>query len=267
MTKSIDTVVDDVYALFDGTHKVKWEEDNQGGPSQSQNNLWDMSTAIEQAVETALETAGKPRAGTLRMSNIGKQDKQLWYDHQEGVAKEELRPETYIKFLFGHMVEALMLFLVKEAGHTVTHEQEEVEIEGIKGHMDCVIDGTVVDVKSASNYGFKKFQNGELLGNDPFGYIAQISAYSQALGKDKGAFLVMEKSMGKLALMTVHDMDMIDATARIKHMKEVVATEEAPPRCYDVVADGKSGNMKLCTQCSYCAYKEDCLDGYSNRRS
>ena len=260
MTKELSTLVEDVYALFDGTYERTESEIEEGihenGTTQS--NLWDMGNAIQEAVMIGLETAGKPRTGTLRMSNIGKQDKQLWYEHQEDIPKEELRPDTYIKFLYGHVIEALLLFLVKEAGHSVTHEQAEVEIEGIKGHMDCMIDGVPVDVKSASNYSFKKFQNGELFDNDPFGYIAQISAYSQANNSDHGAFLVMEKSLGKLTVMNVHDMEMIDATARIKHMKEVVANKDAPPRCHDVVADGKSGNMKLCTQCSYCAYKEPC---------
>jgi hypothetical protein len=250
MTKSIDTLVEDVYGLFDGTY-----EDDGG---QTTANLIHMVNDIQDAVRISLETAGKPRPGTLRMSNIGKTDKQLWYEHQADVPKEELRPDTYIKFLYGHVIEALLLFLVKEAGHKVTHEQAEVEIEGIKGHMDCMIDGVPVDVKSASSYSFKKFQNGELVGNDPFGYIAQISGYAQASDKKEAAFLVMEKTLGKLTVMNVEDMEMIDAAERIKHMKEVVASDRPPPKCHDVVADGKSGNMKLCTQCSYCAYKEPC---------
>ena len=33
------------------------------------------------------------------------------------------------------------------------------EINGVKGHKDCRIDGTLVDIKSASSYGMKKFRN------------------------------------------------------------------------------------------------------------
>jgi hypothetical protein len=247
--KTLDTLVDDVYGLFSGDYT----------PSINRTaNLDDMSYDIVQAVITSLETAGKPRESYLRMSNIGKPDKQLWYEHQKDVAKEELRPDTYIKFLYGHIIEALLLFLVKEAGHEVTHEQAEVEIDNVKGHMDAMIDGIPVDVKSTSKFGFQKFVNGELANDDPFGYIAQISAYAQANNKEEGAFLVMEKSLGKLTVMNVHSMEMIDAAARIAHMKEVVESETPPDRCYEPVADGKSGNEKLCVSCSYCPYKEDC---------
>ena len=42
----------------------------------------------------------------------------------------------------------------------MTHEQAEAEVQGIKGSMDCKIDGVVTDVKSASTFGFKKFKDG-----------------------------------------------------------------------------------------------------------
>jgi len=253
MTKQLDTLVKDIEGLFDGS----WTPYNDGA---SEDNLAHMGEAIIDAVRTSLSTAGRPRETYLRMSNIGKPDKQLWYEHQDpkAVGKEELRPDTYIKFLYGHIIEALLLFLVKEAGHNVTHEQYEVEIDNVKGHMDCEIDGIPVDVKSASKYGFQKFKNGELYNNDPFGYIAQISAYAQARGKDQGAFLVMEKSLGKLAVLPVAHMEMIDAAARISHMKKIVESDTPPERCFKAIEDGKSGNMKLCVQCSYCPYKEDC---------
>ena len=45
---------------------------------------------------------------------------------------------------------------------------------------------------------------------------------------------------------------------RIKHIKETVKSETPPERCYELVADGKSGNMKLGVGCSYCAYKHEC---------
>jgi len=249
--KTLDTLVEDIEGLFDGSYEV-------GDSGNTTLHLDECVGAIREAILTSLKTAGKPREAYLRMSNIGKPDKQLWYEHQANIAKEELRPDTYIKFLYGHIIEALLLFLVKESGHIVTHEQAEVEIDSVKGHMDCMIDGIPVDVKSASKYGFAKFKNGEIYNDDPFGYIAQISAYAQANNKEEGAFLVMEKSLGKLTVMDVHSMEMIDAKARIAHMKEVVASDTPPERCYVPVEDGKSGNEKLCVQCSYCSYKEDC---------
>ena len=266
MTKQIDTLIEDITALFDGSYEPS--EPTQAmlplltGIAQecdTEIHLTQMVEAIREAVKISLATAGKKRPIYLRMSNIGKPDRQLWYEHQESVPdKEELRADTYIKFLYGHIIEALLIFLAKEAGHNVTHEQAALEINGVKGHMDCEIDGVVVDVKSASKYGFDKFKNGEFTSDDPFGYVAQMSAYSQARQKKGGAFLVMEKSLGKLTLAPLHDMEMIDAAARIDHMKEVVASDEAPERCYAPLEDGKSGNLKLCVACSYCAFKTEC---------
>ena len=40
-------------------------------------------------------------------------------------------------------------------------EQGEVEIEGIKGHRDAIIDGAIGDVKSASAFSYKKFEEAQ----------------------------------------------------------------------------------------------------------
>ena len=49
--------------------------------------------------------------------------------------------------MYGHILEQMVLFFVKLSGHEVTHEQKSVKVSGISGHMDCVIDGEVIDVK------------------------------------------------------------------------------------------------------------------------
>ena len=131
------------------------------------------------------------------MSSIGAGDRKLWYLHNLPPESQEiLSGPTHIKFLYGHLLEELLLLLVKEAGHTVEGEQDTLEIEGVQGHRDSVIDGVTVDVKTASKWGFKKFQEATLFTDDPFGYIAQISAYMEA-GKTDGAFLAINKESGK----------------------------------------------------------------------
>ncbi len=74
-----------------------------------------------------------------------------------------------MRFLYGHLIEEMVLALTKLSGHSVTDEQKQAEVEGIKGSMDCKIDGVLTDVKSASPYGFKKFKDGSLIDDDPFG--------------------------------------------------------------------------------------------------
>ena len=74
---------------------------------------------------------------TLRMSNIGKPDRQLWFDINSDNGSSEMPASLYIKFLYGHLLEVLILFFVKLANHKVEDEQKEVSVSGIKGHMDC----------------------------------------------------------------------------------------------------------------------------------
>jgi hypothetical protein len=49
-----------------------------------------------------------------------------------------------------------------------------------------------------------------------------------------------------------------DIVERIKHVKKVVEAPDAPEHCYAPVPDGKSGNQKLDTGCSYCHFKLSC---------
>ena len=81
------------------------------------------------------------------------------------------------------MIEELALTVAMAAGHDVKGQQGKLNVHGIKGHRDAVIDGMTVDVKSASPYAFKKFKDGTLRDDDPFGYISQLSSYVYA-GKD-----------------------------------------------------------------------------------
>ena len=96
---------------------------------------------------------------TLRMSNVGKPLRQLWYDNKSEM-DSSVTPITMIKFLYGHILEEVVLMLARLSGHEVSDEQKEVTVNDVKGHMDCKIDGEVVDVKTASSFAFKKFKYG-----------------------------------------------------------------------------------------------------------
>ena len=47
---------------------------------------------------------------TLRMSNIGRKDRYLWNAVNNPDVSEELPPNTYVKFMYGHLIEELLLF-------------------------------------------------------------------------------------------------------------------------------------------------------------
>lgn len=247
--KQIETLVEDIYGLFGTDEKFEVSLFREFG-----DNLHDL-------METRFHTK-RDGKGYLRMSNIGRPDRQLWYDINSEGEKEPLLPPTLIKFAYGDMIEQMILLYAKMAGHTVEQEQAEVEVDGIKGHIDAIIDGVLVDVKSASSFSFQKFDSGALFlpGNDPFGYVAQLCGYIEATGLERGGFLAVDKTLGKICFCEI-PADVIakyKVRDRIAHIKEVVASPDLPPRCYPDVPDGKSGNMKLATGCSYCPHKFAC---------
>ena len=209
----------------------------------------------------------QPRAnGHLRLSAIGKPDRQLWYDINTTTSESSLTPSTRIKFLYGYILEELLLLCSSISGHKVTDQQKEVEVEGVVGHQDSMIDDVLVDCKSASTVSFQKFKNNNLLEDDPFGYIAQISAYAEANGVDEAAFLAIDKSTGEICLTPVHSMEMINAGARVKFLKGMVTNGNIPDRCYTPVPDGKSGNLKLPFGCVYCGHKKECWSDVNQGR-
>ena len=201
----------------------------------------------------------------LRLSAIGKPGRRLWNQFY-GIKGIPIDGPTYIKFLYGHLTEAMVVSLAKLSGHEVTEQQKEIEVEGVKGHQDGRLDGMLFDVKSASSYGFKKFKYNKLHEDDQFGYIPQIKAYAAQEGDTKYGWLAMDKSTGHLAWLEYdeedtkapyHDDVNWCVKERIRDLKKLLGGP-LPPKCYGDVPDGKSGNRKLQTGCAYCEYKDTC---------
>lgn len=249
--KDISTLIADIHNLF-----------SQEGTKVSDENLRIFADNVAAATKKSLEDGRQQKEPSLRMSKLGTPDRKLWYELNLPFDEEKLRvdPTLSIKFLYGHILEELILLLVKEAGHTVEGEQGEVEILGVLGHRDCKIDGVTVDVKSASKFAFQKFKDGTLSQDDPFGYMAQISSYMFADKSDRGGFLVINKETGELTLMMVDSMDTINPEDRINHLRNVVLPKPSPPeeKCYAPQPNGKSGNMELNKNCAWCPFKELC---------
>jgi|TARA_R110000851_G_scaffold312684_2_gene474010 hypothetical protein len=200
----------------------------------------------------------RPKNG-LRMSNIGRPLKRLWYDlKSENSTPERINAPTYIKFLYGHLLEVLLLFFVKLTGHVVEAEQKEISVSGIKGHMDCKIDGEVIDIKTASGYSFRKFKEGTLAQSDSFGYLSQLAGYEEAEKTSNGGFLVMNKETGELTTFIPDDLDKPNIVYKIKEVKKAISLDYPPEFCYYPVPEGVSGNMKLPRDCTYCPHKFEC---------
>ena len=155
-------------------------------------------------------------------------------------------------------------FLSKTSGHKVTDQQKQVVLNDVVGHQDAVVDDVLVDFKSASSFSFKKFTEGMVFKDDPFGYVAQLSAYAQANNAKEAGWVVIDKTTGQIAYCPVHQMEMINASQKIDYLRNAIKDSEPPARCYDDVPDGKSGNMQLSVGCNYCPHKFDCWSDANN---
>lgn len=263
--KTTDTLVKDIYKLMQ--NKLTDSEVD------AEAEIDKFGEACKDLMRKEFLNGKRSDSRKLRMSNIGKTDRYLWNHYNNVGPTEKMQSHTLVKFMYGHLIEEMLLLFVRLAGHTVTHEQAYAEVQGIKGSMDCKIDGVVTDVKSASTYGFKKFKDGSLAFDDPFGYIDQIKGYARSEGETKVGWLAMDKANGHLTFLKydledeeapVYPVLKKDIEERIIHIKEMVNQEEPPELCYETVPDGKSGNMKLAMGCSYCHFKHAC---YPNLRA
>jgi hypothetical protein len=197
---------------------------------------------------------------SLRMSNIGKPIRRLWFDKHGDVTQEGHSPQTFIKFLYGHLLEEVVLMLARLTDNDVSSEQKEVVVDSVSGHMDCKINGEVVDVKTASGYAFRKFKDGSLREDDPFGYIPQLAGYEEAEGTEKGGFLVINKESGELCFFAPDDLDKPIVRDRISKITKALDKKKPPSDlCYEPVDEGKKGNKKLHKNCTFCPHKFECF--------
>jgi hypothetical protein len=249
--KPLNTIVPDIYGLLENL--------SNGEPLPITEEALDATMAsMKEAILHWATPRPRDTDFTVRMSNVGKPSRQMWFEKRDPNGRGSVDGATQIKFLYGHVLEEIVLMLVRMAQHNVTDEQKEVTVNGIVGHMDCKINGQVVDVKSASKFAFNKFVKGTLADDDPFGYLGQLAGYEKAEGTDKGGFLVINKESGELCMYVPDDLDKPNIDTKIHTLLNELKLDTPPELCYTPTPDGKKGNMQLPKGCTWCKYKYEC---------
>ncbi len=247
--KRIDTIATDIKTLVAGI--------SNGKPANvTEENMDRFLLNIKEAFNS-WNNPVREKDGKLRMSVLGKPPRQLWYDRFSPKKTKSYDASLNIKFLYGHILEHLLLYLAELTGHKIGDQQKKVEIDNIKGHIDATVDGEVCDVKSASSFSFKKFKTGELVGDDPFGYHAQLSGYETGMGTNGGGFLVMDKSSGDVCFYKPDELAKPNVTTLIKTLQDTLKSKIPPEKCYQL-SETKGGNKSLPIGCQFCIHKWEC---------
>ena len=209
-----------------------------------------------------------------RMSSIGKPLCQLQME-KSGAVAETPSYQSKMKFIFGDLVEALAVAILKSSGIKIDDFQKKVTHkfgkDKINGTYDAKILGKVWDIKSASPYSFKyKFSEGfdAILKDDIFGYVSQGYLYSEAEGVDFGGWIAIDKSSGEWAVVETpinDDKHAKQALEKAKSNLKALNNDEPFKRQYEDIQEtfnGKpTGNKVLGKECSFCAYKKTCWEG------
>jgi hypothetical protein len=227
-------------------------------------------------VTNKLKVHPVPSKFTLRFSNIGKPCvRRLWLESRHYNDKVEHSADNGFKFALGDLAEEYLIFLIELAGHKVELRQHEVTLAGIKGHIDAVVDGMLLDVKSASSFAFKKFKEGLTEETDDFGYLTQLAAYFQEMrklpevtDKTRAGFLVFDKTHGNIHL-DIHEFSDLNLEDFFEERKEIIKSNDVPDRAYKTKLDGykkdkvlvPNGNEYLGSPCTWCPMKFKCYPG------
>jgi hypothetical protein len=155
------------------------------------------------------------------------------------------------------------LNVAEDAGHTVTGRQDRAIYEVgdgwiVRGRIDAIINGAVVDVKSVTKYSEEKFKNG--LKDDPFGYYQQLNGYATALNIDNAGFLTTQKELGHINYYPIEVNKSLFKMQADHAVETVTMSDVTSIKRFDVVPQSKtSKNTKLGTACGYCTYKKKCF--------
>jgi len=202
------------------------------------------------------------------MSNIGRPSCQLWFEKNKPETALP-KPTTFVmNMMIGDIVEAVFKAVLREA-NVKFEDTDNVTLEldentKISGSYDLVMNDSVDDIKSASDWSYKyKFDSYESLhSGDSFGYVGQLAGYAKALGKKAGGWWVLNKANGLFKYVRAHidmdkELDKIKKNIKATESKELVRCFEPEPETF---RGKETGNIVLNKNCTFCSYRNACWE-------
>jgi hypothetical protein len=200
---------------------------------------------------------------SVRMSNLGKPLVHLAYSIVKPKA-ETFTPADMWVLSMGDYAEALVKELMRLNGFEFTHDQAEVRVGNILGHVDGVVDGeTVFDIKAMSTTYWKSFTSKP---DNTRGYLTQLSLYQYGLKLPKAAFLCLNKVTGQLKVVklpiTVMQAQVCEAYTKLQALKRIqneddirAVVEPEPPKKL------KNGKLVVPDSMEHSPYKSEVYGG------
>lgn len=238
-------------------------------------------------------TKARDNSFRLRMSNIGKDIRQLQLDKEHG---EEPKDEEFkLLVCYGDLIEALVLTLLKASGVNIVGQDGATELKvnvsakaeeelatTITGTYDAIYKSSidnknyVIDIKSASPWAFdNKFASyNTLKDKDSFGYLTQGYGYHFSnkgiKSDDFGGLFVVNKVNGSYKYLTIPEMEKDQAEANasdtITNAVHHFLTDKEIPECPGVKKETwykkETGNKVIADgrgePCQFCKRKHIC---------
>ena len=145
-SNNLEDIVDNIYKSL--------EPLSEGSPiSLSDENIEKTVSDIKEALINWSRPSERNKNFALRMSNVGRPARQLWFENKNPT-ENNITPSNQIRFLYGHLLEAIALMLARVANYEVTDEQKEIEVDGIKNQKALLMEASLLYLKIAENFVF-----------------------------------------------------------------------------------------------------------------
>jgi len=214
----------------------------------------------------------------VRPSNLGRPLCQLQMEKRNTAG---INPDYNfaMRMVLGDLVEAVLKGVIRESGvpgyESSGRMTANISGEKISGEYDLKIDDKVYDIKSCSDWAFKKkFQSwGALKEDDAFGYVDQLHIYAKGHDNLPGGIWALNIATGQINL--IESTDTIEQQeqrlADIKDKIDKINSDAPFERCFEDIEEtfnkSATGNRRLGTTCSWCKYRFECWPGLQERES